>query len=234
MFTQTPQVAVAAAAGVASFLSPCMLPVIPAFLARIGGVSAGESVHRRRMVTHAALFVLGFSLVFATLGVVLQSVLADVAATVEVWLARAAGVVVIVFGLHLSGLVEITAFHRGESLPGADRDPGVVGSLVLGGAFAVTWTPCVGPILGSAFALAASQPVSAFPIMLSYSLGLGVPFLLVALVPERASTALTGSGRRAARIQQAFGVLLLVLGVLLFTQQLALVGNAAYTLEVLS
>jgi cytochrome c-type biogenesis protein len=226
----SPNVVLAATAGVASFLSPCMLPVVPAFLARLGDVALSDRPDRRRLFSHALCFVLGFSLVFATLGVVFESVLASATTEIQTWLARGGGLFVVVFGLQMTGLIEIRALNRGRALPGTDRT-GLGVSLALGGVFAVTWTPCVGPVLGSTFALAASQPTEAFPILVAYSLGLGLPFLGLSLVPGRASGLLTDRGRIAKRLRQTLGAVVIVLGVLVFTQRLELLGVATYALQ---
>ena len=229
--TPSPGLVAAAVAGSLSFLSPCMIPVVPAFLARIGGLSGADRPPRRQLLLHAVLFVAGFAIVFATLGVALESALSAASTEIRDWLARAAGLLVIGFGLHLTGIVEFNLLERGATLPATDRDPGMLTTLALGGAFAVTWTPCVGPILGSTYALAATQPIAAFPVFLSYSFGLGVPFLLTALVPERATRALSGSGRTASLLHRASGVVLLGLGVLVFTQRLDLLGAVVYVQE---
>lgn len=232
--TAAPGVVVAVTAGVLSFLSPCMIPVVPAFLARIGGLSATDQPSRRHLFVHALAFVVGFSLVFATLGVVLESALTGLGAEIRAWLARVAGVVIVAFGLQLTGLVEFDRLGRGRTLPASDRDPSLAASLVLGGTFAVTWTPCVGPILGSAFAFAATRPAAAFPVLAGYALGLGVPFLLVALVPQRARRVLAGHGRATRRLHRASGAVLLALGVLVFTRRLDLLGTVIYAQETIA
>ncbi len=227
----SPGLIAAAVAGSLSFLSPCMIPVIPAFLARIGGLGGSERPPRHRLVLHALLFIAGFTVVFAILGVALESALSTASTEIRRWLARLAGLLVIGFGLHLSGIVEFRLLERGATLPATDRDPGVLATLALGGAFAVTWTPCVGPLLGSTYALAATQPIAAFPVFLAYSFGLGVPFLMTALVPERATRVLSGAGRTTAVLHRASGVVLLGLGVLVFTQRLDLLGAVVYLQE---
>ena len=133
-----PTLALALAAGTAAFLSPCMLPVIPAFLAQLGGTSLGESSLRRRDVfLAAALFVAGFSAVFAVLGVVLNAALQEAATEVLTWLSRLAGTVVIVLGLHLTGLLRLPFLDRQYSVrPGALK-PGYLTSLLFGASFAV-------------------------------------------------------------------------------------------------
>ncbi len=182
-----PTLPVAAAAGLASFLSPCMLPVIPAFLAQLAGTSLDVSdLKRRDVLLGTVLFVAGFSAVFALLGVVLGTVLQGAATEVLAWLSRIAGAVVIVLGLHLTGLLRLPVLDRRYLAHPGSLQTGHLASLLFGASFAVAWTPCVGPILGSTLALATVQPASAFPLLLAYSLGLGAPFLLVGLFPSRA------------------------------------------------
>ena len=228
-----PTLVLALVAGVASFLSPCMLPVIPAFLAQLAGTSLGTSDTKRRDVfLGAASFVVGFSVVFAALGVALNAVLAGAATEVLAWLSRVAGVVVILLGLHLTGLVRLPFLDR-EYAARPKESPGVLAPFLFGGSFAVAWTPCVGPILGSTLALAASEPASAFPLLLAYSLGLGAPFLLVGLFPSRAFAVLKRHRRWAGRLHVAFGFVLIGMGVLVFTNKLALLVNFRLLNEVL-
>ena len=229
-----PTLVLALAAGLASFLSPCMLPVIPAFLAQFAGTTLGVSDGRRRdVLLGTVLFVVGFSVVFAGLGVLLNAVLRDVATETLAWLSRVAGVVVILLGLHLSGLLRLPFLDRRYAAYTDAPRPGHLTSLLFGASFAVAWTPCVGPILGSTFALAASQPASAFPLLLAYSFGLGAPFLLVALFPARAFAFLKRHRRAAARLHTVFGVVLICLGVLVFTDKLSLLANFQLLNEVL-
>jgi cytochrome c-type biogenesis protein len=229
-----PTLVLAAFAGLASFLSPCMLPVIPAFLAQLAGTSLDLSdLKRRDILLGTTLFVTGFSAVFATLGVVLGAVLADVATEVLAWLSRLAGTVVIVLGLHLIGLLRLPILDRQYSVHPGGLKPGHLASLLFGASFAVAWTPCVGPILGSTLALATTRPASAFPLLLAYAAGLGGPFLLVGLFPSRAFSFLKQHRRAAARIHVAFGVILIGMGVLVFTSQLNVLSNFPLLNEVL-
>ena len=210
-----------------------MLPVIPAFLAQLAGTSLGTTTLRRRdVLLDTVLFVAGFSTVFAVLGVVLNSALQGASAEVLAWLSRVAGIIVILLGLHLTGLLRIPILDRQYAVQ-RKIGPGHATSLLFGASFAVAWTPCVGPILGSTLALAASQPASAFPLLLSYAVGLGLPFLLVGLFPSSV-LALTGKHRRAAaRLHTVFGVVLIGMGVLVFTGTLNLLANFQLINEVL-
>ena len=218
-----PTLVVAALAGLASFLSPCMLPVIPAFLAQMAGTSLDvPDLRRRDVLFGTVLFVAGFSVVFAGLGVTLGAVLQGVATEAIAWLSRAAGTVVILLGLHLTGLLRLPLLDR-QRFPRSRS--GHLAPLLFGASFAVAWTPCVGPILGSTLALATTQPAAAFPLLLAYAGGLGAPFLLVGLFPSRALSFLKGHRRAAARLHVAFGVVLIGLGVLVFTDKLSLLAN---------
>ncbi|CAA9456890.1 MAG: Cytochrome c-type biogenesis protein CcdA (DsbD analog) [uncultured Rubrobacteraceae bacterium] len=229
-----PTLALALAAGVVSFLSPCMLPVIPAFFAQLAGTSLGVSDLRRRDVfSNVVLFVAGFSAVFAALGVALNALLQGAATEILVWLSRLAGTVVIILGLHLTGLLRIPLLDREDSVKPGRSKPGRLTSILFGASFAVAWTPCVGPILGSTLALAASQPASAFPLLLAYSFGLGAPFLLVGLFPSRTFAFIKKHRRGARHLHVAFGAVLIGMGILVFTGKLALLANFQLLNEVL-
>ncbi len=211
-----------------------MLPVIPAFLAQLAGTSLDLSdLQRRDVLLGTVLFVVGFSAVFATLGVVLGTVLQNVTTEALTWLSRLAGTVVIVLGLHLSGLLRLPVLDRQYSVHSRALKPGTLASFLFGASFAVAWTPCVGPILGSTLALATTRPASAFPLLLAYSIGLGAPFLLVGLFPSRAFSFLKRHRRAAARVHIAFGVVLIGMGVLVFTGQLNSLANFPLLNEVL-
>lgn len=229
-----PTLALAAAAGLASFLSPCMLPVIPAFFAQLAGTSLGSADSGRRDVFfNAALFVAGFSAVFAALGIALNAILSGSSAEVITWLSRISGAVIILLGLHLTCLLRLPLLDREYALrPGAGR-PGRITPVLFGASFAVAWTPCVGPILGSTLALAAAQPALAFPLLLAYAAGLGAPFLLAGLFPARAFAFLKRHRRVARALHYAFGVALIGMGVLVFTDTLSLLANFRLLQEVL-
>jgi cytochrome c-type biogenesis protein len=230
-----PTLALAFAAGVASFASPCMLPVMPAFFAQLAGVSLGrgQGLGRRDLLLGAFLFVVGFSVVFAVLGVALSAALEDVAAETLAWLSRVAGAVIIVLGLHMTGMLRLPVLERKHSSRWATAGSGPLAPLLFGASFAVAWTPCVGPVLGSTLALATSRPASAFPLLLAYAVGLGAPFLLVGLFPARAFAFVRRHGRWAARLHTTLGAVLVGMGVLVFTGQLDLLANFGVLNEVL-
>ena len=230
-----PTLVLAFTAGVASFVSPCMLPVMPAFFAQLAGTSLGraQDLRRRHLLLGAFLFVGGFSLVFAVVGVALSAALEDVAAETLAWLSRLAGVVIIVLGLHTTGLLRLPVLDRQYLAKPIKAGPGGLAPLLFGASFAVAWTPCVGPVLGSTLALASARPAWAFPLLLAYAVGLGAPFLLVGLFPSRGFELLRRHGRWAARLHVAFGAVLVGMGVLVFTGELDLLANFNILNEVL-
>ncbi len=213
---------VAAFAGLASFLSPCMLPVIPAFLAQLAGTSLDVSDLRRRdVLLSTVLFVVGFSAVFAGLGVTLGAVLQEVATEALAWLSRIAGTVVILLGLHLTGLLRLPLLDRQYSpLPGLRS--GHLAPLLFGASFAVAWTPCVGPTLGailSAAALTESTGRAAL-LLVFYSAGLAIPFLLTAVAFNRMTTLFAVVKRHYTAIVATGGAILIVMGILIWTGEL--------------
>lgn len=230
-----PTLFVAVAAGLFSFLSPCMLPVIPAFFAQLAGTSLGNAdiVGRKDVFFNSALFVIGFSAIFASLGVVLNALLSGATTEVILWLSRVSGVIIILLGLHLTGLLRLPILDREFALRRGAVKPGYLTPLLFGASFAVAWTPCVGPILGSTLALAASQPASAFPLLLAYAAGLGAPFLLVGLFPASAFAFLKRHRRGTGIMHTAFGAALIGMGVLVFTDTLSLLANFRLLTEVL-
>jgi cytochrome c-type biogenesis protein len=220
-------IATAFAAGVVSFLSPCVLPIIPGFLAYLAGSSTGGSGSTRRSIfINALFFVFGFSTVFAALGVLLQTVLFGVGYEAQIWLARAGGAAIIFFGLYLTGLVRVRFLDRDYKLAVKTKfNSRYATSFVFGMAFAAGWTPCAGAVLGSILGLAASAPVSAFVLLFSYAIGLGLPFLLVGAFTGEATALIARAGGSIVWVNRIFGVLLIALGVLVFTGNVALLGN---------
>ncbi|MBI2576452.1 sulfite exporter TauE/SafE family protein [Candidatus Woesearchaeota archaeon] len=177
----------------------------------------------------SVFFVLGFSVVFSLLGVLLQSVLASASYQIQKWLGRIGGVVIIAFGFYLMGLITIPFLERDHKVRITKKfGSKYAASFVFGAAFAVGWTPCVGAVLGAILTLAATQPQQAFFLMLSYSLGLGIPFLLVGLFTARAQRLIERAGKWISYLKAIFGGVLVLLGVLVFTNQLSRVANLAF------
>jgi len=220
-------VLVAFVAGIVSFLSPCVLPLIPGYLAYLAGTTVTDASHKRRDVFFNSLwFVIGFSAVFALLGIALNTVLSRVAYDAQLWLSRLGGLIIIIFGLYLTGVLKIPFLDRERKLQVRTKfSSRYATSFVFGAAFAVGWTPCVGAVLGSILGLAATAPGSAFTLLLSYAIGFGLPFLFVGLFTAPASALITRYGRWVAAINTIFGALLVILGVLIFTQTLNRLAN---------
>src|SRR3989338_11643425 len=188
-----------------------------------------------RIFIASVFFVLGFSVIFSLVGVLLQSVLATVASSVQIWLGRIGGVIIILFGLYLLGLLRIPFLEQEHKLHVQRKFRSMyLTSFVFGAAFAVGWTPCVGAVLGAILTLAVTQPGTAFLLMLSYSLGLGIPFLLVGLFTNQAQRIITKSGRWLTYAQYVFGIILILLGILVFTNQLSRVANLAFVTDLLT
>jgi cytochrome c-type biogenesis protein len=208
-------------AGLASFLTPCVLPLVPGYVSLISGVGVEElrmqqaSVLRKVMLNSVA-FVIGFTIVFVTLGA-LSTEVGQLAAQYKALLAQVAGVLVILFGLHLTGILRIKALYADKRLHSVKGSSTAWGAFVIGFAFAFGWTPCVGPILSAILVLASAQNSVAKGILLLtiYSLGLAVPFLLTAFGIERFMKFYTGFKRYMHAVEVVSGGLLIVLGLLL-------------------
>ena len=261
MFVVEINVVVSALAGAGSFFSPCILPILPAFISYLSGTTLHEVQNsnnnssntittttaatsggsaaaaakqsltvkrstRLNIFLNTVYFVLGFSLVFAVLGVILNSVLVTVGIGFQSALQSIGGVVIILFGAYLILSTKLRRLNFEKKMTKLPRfKTSYITSFVFGAAFAAGWTPCVGPILGSTFTLAATAPGAAYNSLLAYSLGLGIPFLITGAFFSQA----TGLIRRMVKYLKYFnpimGAVLIILGILVFTNQLALLGN---------
>ena len=218
--------AAAFAAGVLSFLSPCVLPIIPGYLSFMTGLTTRQLTDERPptsvVLVPSVLFVVGFSLVFVALGAS-ASVLGQFLSEYRSVLMRVGGVLVFAFGLLMIGVIKVPWLY-GEARVDLERSRafGKGAALVMGMAFAAGWTPCVGPILGTILALAAGSggAVHGAALLLAYSLGLGVPFILTALLFGRLTGLLRWLNRHSLVINRVAGAVLMVLGVLIFSGQL--------------
>jgi cytochrome c-type biogenesis protein len=223
-----PSIALALLAGLASFLSPCVLPMVPAYIGYLGGravAAPGESgPGRLTTFLHALAFVLGFSMVFVALGAAAGGLGRLLRADWVRWLG---GLVMVFFGLALMGAVKLPVLYTERRLHlRAGPNWGHLSSLLVGVSFAAGWTPCVGPVLGAILALGASQKTAgqAALLLTAYSLGLGVPFLLVGLAVDRMGAWLRRLHRYLHPIQVATGAVILIFGVLLFMDWLRVLG----------
>ena len=218
-----PALAVAMAAGLLSFLSPCVLPIVPPYLAYMGGISVsdmadGERSASRRAVGSALFFVLGLSTVFLFLGFT-ASAFGRFFLTNQDWFVIAAGLVIMVFGAHFVGVFRIGFMDREMRIDAGDRGGSAFGAYVLGLAFAFGWTPCIGPILGAILSIAASEAdvVRGTTLLAFYAAGLGIPFLLVAAFFPRLSGLMAWMRRHMERIERVMGLLLWTVGLLMLT-----------------
>jgi len=218
-------------AGLASFLSPCVFSLVPAYIGYLGGRSAasthGSRTQHWTTFSHGLAFVAGFSVVFILLGLG-SSALGSLMYDAKIWLARIGGVVVIVFGLHMTGLLRIRFLEydlRAQSAP--DRSRGYLASFLMGVFFSAGWAPCVGPILGSILTISAySGDIRQGVVLLSsYSAGLAIPFLIASLEIGLVTTALRRYGKVMHYVEVGMGVLLVVVGILLLTGQFTVIAQ---------
>ncbi len=212
---------VAFAAGVLSFLSPCVLPLVPSYLGFITGMSIEEMSNRRRTaMTHAFLFVTGFSLVFILVGLS-ATALGRALNFNSVWLARIGGVMIILFGVYLLGIFQLPFLEREKRLHLENKPLGYLGSVIVGMAFAAGWTPCIGPVLGGILTMASTQQDLArgAGLLAVYSAGLAIPFLVTAWAVESFFQWFEKFRRFLPLVQKASGALLILVGVLLVSGQ---------------
>ena len=227
--------AVAALAGLGSFVAPCILPMIPAFLAYISGTTLSElnqnkgsktvTINRTNIVLNSVFFVLGFSIVFSTLGVIINSVLATSTGELVEGLNQVGGVIIVGFGIFLLLSMKIGKLNMEKKFFPKRSKASYPMSFVFGLAFAVGWTPCVGPILGTILTLAATTPSVAFNLLLVYSLGLGIPFILIGVFYSRATKIIRSMGKHLKYYNIILGGFIVLLGILVFTNQLAYIAN---------
>lgn len=227
-------VLVAFSAGLFSFLSPCVLPLFPSYLSFITGMSVDRLTSevtpgdRTRVLLHSVAFILGFSVVFVSLGASFSAA-GQFLLDYRDWIRVGGGLLIVVFGLYIAGVLRIGLFARTQQLQIRSKPAGLLGSFLVGLTFAIGWTPCVGPILGSILTLASNDKTvgQGIILLLCYSAGLGVPFLL-------SSIALGGFLRFFKRyrpfiptVERVAGLLLIVVGVLVVTNYYVLLNSWA-------
>jgi len=232
-------------AGLLSFISPCVLPLIPGYLSYVSGVSVDEMrggtvvasggaavatmaapVAKRRVVITSLAFILGFSIVFVALGAS-ASALGQFLMSRLTMLNRIAGAIIIIFGLHTMGVLRIEWLYQEKRVQTTRQPAGIVGATLVGIAFAFGWTPCIGPILAGILAVAAAQDTVGDGVRLlsAYSLGLGVPFLATALAIDRFFAAFAKIRRHYHKIEIVSGALLIVIGILIFTNRFTIIAQ---------
>jgi cytochrome c-type biogenesis protein len=217
---QNVSISAALIAGLVSFLSPCVLPLVPPYLVYLTGASIEHleneesvSASKRAVMVSALLFVVGFSTVFILLGAS-ASLIGSLIRAWSAELSILAGIVIIVMGLHFLGLTRISLLMREGRLP-IPKPVGLLGAYVMGLAFAFGWTPCIGPILAAILSIAAAEATVAkgAGLLAVYSAGLGIPFLIAAFMVEQFSSLFARMKRHLATVEQAMGVLMIATGI---------------------
>lgn len=234
MFTENISFLAALGAGFISFISPCVLPLIPGYLSFISGVSVADMSAAekrgevlRKVALSSFIFVLGFSAVFITLGASATAVGKFLLSNKIGLFNRIAGVIIVILGLHVMGLIRIPFLNYEKRFQARSKPLGALGTFLVGIAFAFGWTPCIGPILGGILGLAANQGTVAQGMLLLtfYSLGLGIPFLITA-ISFNWFLGFSGFFKKHFRsIEVASGLLLVVIGLLIFFNQFGVLSN---------
>ena len=236
-------IAIAAVAGLGSFLAPCILPMIPAFLAYISGTTITELQrnngtinlvsNRLNIILNTVFFVLGFSVVFSVFGVILNSVISSSATKLIAGFNQIGGIIIISFGIFmlLSTKFKNLNFEK-RFFPNRTKASYPL-SFLFGLAFAAGWTPCIGPILGSILTLAATSPGQAFTLLLTYSLGLGIPFILMGIFFSRFTRLIKSLSKHLKYYSVIMGSFIIVLGVLVYTNQLATIASFPFLNDLL-
>jgi len=219
-------------AGVLSFASPCILPLIPSYVTYITGLSLerlkteGEKGHRMETFFHSLAFVLGFSIVFISLGAS-ASLLGQVMARHQTLLRKVGGVIVVIFGLHFSGLINIRFLQVYKKAELKEKPVGYLGSVIIGLVFGAGWTPCIGPILASIllYAGTAETMTRGITLLTAYSLGLGIPFIISAVAINSFLSFFQGIVRHMRALTVISGILLILIGILIYTNSLTSIST---------
>ena len=227
--------AVAALAGLGSFLAPCILPMIPAFLAYISGTTLSElnqndgsktvTINRANIILNSVFFVLGFSVVFSVIGVLINGLYSSGAYDIVEGFSQVGGIIIVGFGVFLLLSTKINRLNVEKKIFPKSTKSSYPMSFVFGLAFAAGWTPCVGPILGTILTLATTTPSIAFNLLLVYSLGLGIPFILMGVFYSSATRLIRAMSKHLKYYNVILGAFIIILGVLVFTNQLAYIAN---------
>jgi cytochrome c-type biogenesis protein len=244
-------VLISALAGVGSFFSPCILPIIPAFVSYLSGTALTEMQNqnpslnspsialkqstRLNIFLNTVYFVLGFSLVFAIMGVILNSFLANIATGFQTTFQVIGGAVIIAFGGYLILSTKLRMLNFEKKMTNLPRfKTTYLTSFVFGAAFASGWTPCVGPILGTTLTLAATSPGAAYNSLLAYSLGLGLPFLITGAFFSQSTKLIRKMVKHLKYFNPLMGAILIILGILVLTNQLSIIGNFPLANEIIN
>ncbi|MDQ3090013.1 MAG: cytochrome c biogenesis protein CcdA [bacterium] len=220
-------------AGLLTFLAPCTLPLVPGYLAFISGTGTIDERERNRgkIFWNGVAFVVGFSLVFIVLGTI-AGLIGQAFAPYQVWLSRIAGVSIIIFGLFMIGILKIPLLNQEKHLkaPSIFKRGNLAGSFLFGSAFSLGWTPCVGPILGSILLLASTgaTALEGAVLLAIFSLGLAVPFILIAFSISRAERCLEKISKYINAVSVVGGIFLVILGTLVLTGNMSIFLSWSY------
>lgn len=213
-------VPLAFAAGLLSFISPCVLPLVPVYLGYLSGssLSGGTLPPRCQVLTHALLFITGFTVVFVILFGLPATLLGTLLQEYSRWIARVGGALVVLFGLHTLGVITIPFLNLTRRVElGQEMEPGYARSTLFGVTFAAGWTPCIGPLLGTVVTMAFTEPSRAVGFVFVYALGLAVPFLVAGALLARGLGWLKQLNRHMRAVEVLSGTLMVGVGVLLIT-----------------
>jgi cytochrome c-type biogenesis protein len=207
-------------AGLLSFLSPCVLPLVPIYLSYLSGSSISDetSANRWHVLSHALFFVVGFTLIFVILFGLPTTILGSALQQVRDWITRVGGVILVLFGLHTMGIITIPILNMTRRVDvGTGVKQGYARSALLGVTFAAGWTPCIGPLLGTAMTLAFAEPSRALIFIFTYALGLAIPFMVTAALLARATGWLKRLNQHKRVVEIVSGLLMAGVGILLIT-----------------
>ena len=231
---EDPTILIAFSAGLASFIAPCILPMIPAFLAYISGTTlteisngqkADSKINKINIIANTIFFVLGFSIIFSTLGVLINSILSENINQLANSLNWIAGIIIVIFGIFMIASTKINSLNKEKKFQIKNFKSSYPMSFVFGLAFAIGWTPCVGPILGTILTLAATTPSISFTLLLAYSIGLGIPFILIGIFFSKSTKIISSMTKHLKYYNIVLGGFIILLGILIFTNQLAYIAN---------
>jgi cytochrome c-type biogenesis protein len=218
---------IAFSAGLLSFLSPCVLPLVPSYITFITGMTLEDMQQtKRETILHALVFVCGFSLIFLALGAG-ATVFGQLMLRYRDWISRIGGALIIVFGLYMLGVFNFAFMMKDTRLHLSDKPIGYLGTLVVGIAFGAGWSPCIGPILGAILTMAANEAdlQRGLVLLAAYSAGLAVPFLLAAVMVERFLKVFAKVRHQMVWVNRIAGGMLVVVGVLMVTNQFTLLST---------
>ena len=226
-------IVIAFLAGIGSFFAPCILPMVPAFLAYISGTTLSEiktkdnviSINKANVFFNSIFFVLGFSVVFSALGVAINSIFYENADQIISEFNQIGGIIIIGFGVYMILSYKIRILNVEKKIFPKNTGAKFPVSFLFGMAFAAGWTPCVGPILGTIITLAATTPGIAFNLLLAYSVGIGIPFVLMGALISKSSKIVSKMRKHLKYYTVVLGIVIIILGVLVFFNQLVLIAN---------